>query len=106
MNRRQSRFPWIDGLSLCTRSSSGMVKLKVLQKVQALPSEYLKPGEAESLAPTWLNALASAASDYLESKTSDARRDDHAHMRGKGGRALKRIIRDFADTHRNVPNLT
>ncbi|XP_058092775.1 transportin MOS14 isoform X3 [Magnolia sinica] len=74
--------------------------------VQALPAEYLKPGEAESLAPTWLNALASAASDYLESKTRDAGKDDPGYMRGKGGRALKRIVRDFADTHRNVPNLT
>ncbi|XP_077250127.1 ARM repeat superfamily protein isoform X2 [Tasmannia lanceolata] len=74
--------------------------------VQALPAEYLKQGEAENLVPTWLNALASAASDYLESKTYDGGRNNGGHMQGKGGRTLKRIIRDFADTHRNVPNLT
>ncbi|XP_039124758.1 transportin MOS14 isoform X2 [Dioscorea cayenensis subsp. rotundata] len=74
--------------------------------VQSLPSEYLKQGEAVTLVPLWLKALASAASDYLESKTSDTARSDHGHMQGKGGRTLKRIIRDFADTHRNGPNLT
>ncbi|XP_026666278.2 transportin-3 isoform X4 [Phoenix dactylifera] len=75
-------------------------------EVQSLPSEYLKQGEAETIVPLWLEALASAASDYLESKTSDANRSDHVHMQGKGGRMLKRIIRDFADTHRNVQNPT
>lgn len=75
-------------------------------QVQSLPSEYLKQGEAVTLVPLWLKALASAASDYLESKTSDTARSDHGHMQGKGGRTLKRIIRDFADTHRNGPNLT
>ncbi|XP_028553838.1 uncharacterized protein LOC110092572 isoform X2 [Dendrobium catenatum] len=70
---------------------------------QSLPAEYLRQGEAESLVPLWLNALASAASDYLASKTSDAALIDHGHMLGKGGRTLKRLIRDFADTHRNFP---
>ncbi|KAJ0988688.1 hypothetical protein J5N97_007044 [Dioscorea zingiberensis] len=74
--------------------------------VQTLPSEYLKQGEAVTLVPLWLKALGSAASDYLESKTGDAARSDHGHMQGKGGRMLKRIIRDFADTHRNIPNFT
>lgn len=71
--------------------------------VQTLPSEYLRQGEAETLVPLWLNALASAASDYLASKASDGALMDHDHMQGKGGRTLKRIIRDFADTHRNFP---
>ncbi|KAL0920160.1 hypothetical protein M5K25_009277 [Dendrobium thyrsiflorum] len=70
---------------------------------QTLPAEYLRQGEAETLVPLWLNALASAASDYLASKTSNADLIDHGHMLGKGGRALKRLIRDFADTHRNFP---
>ncbi|XP_043724641.1 importin-13 isoform X3 [Telopea speciosissima] len=71
----------------------------------ALPAEYLKQGEAETIVPMWLKALDSAASDYLESKTCDVG-SNHGYMQGKGGRVLKRIIREFADTHRNVPNLT
>nr|CAD1820283.1 unnamed protein product [Ananas comosus var. bracteatus] len=75
--------------------------------VRSLPSDYLKQGEAEAIVPLWLNALACAASDYLDSRSSDnANRSDHGHMRGKGGRTLKRVIRDFADTHRNIPNPT
>ncbi|ERN06419.1 transportin MOS14 isoform X1 [Amborella trichopoda] len=74
--------------------------------VCALPAEYLKQGEAEILVPKWLKALEGAASDYLESKTCTGRRTSDGYMQGKGGRALKHIIRDFADTHRNVPNLT
>ncbi|XP_020585146.1 transportin MOS14 isoform X2 [Phalaenopsis equestris] len=69
--------------------------------VQTLPPEYLRLGEAETLIPLWLNALASAASDYLASKTSDDALIDHGHMQGQGGRTLKRIIRDFADSRRN-----
>ncbi|CAN6470445.1 unnamed protein product [Victoria cruziana] len=74
--------------------------------VQALPSEYLKPGEIELLVPSWLSALASAASDYIESMTSTAGKKNHGHMQGKGGKRLKHIIREFADTHRNIPSLT
>lgn len=74
--------------------------------VQTLPSEYLNQGEAETIVPAWMKALAHAAADYLESKTSDFGRSDHGHMQGRGGRTLKRIIRDFADSHRNVPNPT
>ncbi|CAD5182501.1 unnamed protein product [Musa acuminata subsp. malaccensis] len=74
--------------------------------VQSLPLEYLKQGEPETIIPLWLKALASAASDYVESKTCDTGRGDNGHMLGKGGRTLKRIIRDFADTHRNFPNPT
>ncbi|KAL5724540.1 hypothetical protein ACHQM5_007785 [Ranunculus cassubicifolius] len=71
--------------------------------VQALPAEYLKQGEAETLVPQWLKALSSAASDYLESKTRHCNNGGHnGHMQGKGGRTLKRIIREFADTHRSV----
>ncbi|XP_010249401.1 PREDICTED: transportin MOS14 isoform X2 [Nelumbo nucifera] len=74
--------------------------------VQALPAEYLKQGEVETIVPMWLKALTDAASDYLESKTCNGERNNHGHMQGKGGRILKRIIREFADTHRNIPNLT
>ncbi|RWR87141.1 transportin MOS14 isoform X4 [Cinnamomum micranthum f. kanehirae] len=79
--------------------------LEILNEVHTLPAEYLKPGEAETLVPTWLNVLERAAADYLASKTSGGR-NSHGHMQGKGGRALKHIARDFADTHRNIPNLT
>ncbi|PPD88644.1 hypothetical protein GOBAR_DD14429 [Gossypium barbadense] len=74
--------------------------------VQALPADYLKQGEAETLVPVWLKALAGAASDYLESKSSNGRTSDYGHMQGKGGRMLKRVIREFADSHRNIPNFT
>ncbi|XP_052490129.1 uncharacterized protein LOC105790397 isoform X2 [Gossypium raimondii] len=74
--------------------------------VQALPADYLKQGEAETLVPVWLKALAGAASDYLESKSSNGRTSDYGYMQGKGGRMLKRVIREFADSHRNIPNFT
>ena len=74
--------------------------------MQALPADYLKQGEAEMLVPVWLNALAAAASDYLESKSSNGGKSDYGHMQGKGERVLKRVIREFADGHRNIPNLT
>ncbi|XP_042502034.1 transportin MOS14 isoform X4 [Macadamia integrifolia] len=86
---------------LCWESLHGWLH----STVQGLPAEYLKQGEAETIVPMWLKALDSAASDYLESKTCDVG-INHGYMQGKGGRVLKRIIREFADTHRNVPNLT
>lgn len=77
-----------------------------MYQVQVLPAEYLKPGEAESLVPIWLEALAAAATDSLEGKSCNGGKSQYGHMQGKGGRILKRIIREFADSHRNVPNLT
>ncbi|KAL9231542.1 hypothetical protein vseg_006761 [Gypsophila vaccaria] len=74
--------------------------------VHGLPAEYLKQGEAETLVPSWLKALAAAASDYLDSKTCNGVKNDYAHMQGKGGRILKRLVREFADNHRNLPNFT
>ncbi|XP_029125727.1 importin-13 isoform X2 [Cajanus cajan] len=74
--------------------------------VQALPAEYLNHGEAEAIVPLWSKALADAATDYLESKNSDGLKSDFGHMQGKGGRVLKRLVREFADAHRNIPNLT
>ncbi|CAL0322772.1 unnamed protein product [Lupinus luteus] len=74
--------------------------------VQALPAEYLNHGEAESLVPLWSRALADAASDYIESKKSDGLKSNFGHMQGKGGRVLKRLVREFADAHRNIPTLT
>ncbi|KAL0344200.1 UNVERIFIED_CONTAM: hypothetical protein Sangu_1307400 [Sesamum angustifolium] len=73
--------------------------------LQTLPAEYLKPGEAESLVPIWLKALVAAASDYLQSRQC-GEISSHGHMQGKGGRLLKRLLREFADNHRNSPNLT
>ncbi|KAL0377235.1 UNVERIFIED_CONTAM: hypothetical protein Sradi_3029000 [Sesamum radiatum] len=70
-----------------------------------LPAEYLKQGEAESLVPIWLKALVAAASDYLQSRQC-GEISSHGHMQGKGGRLLKRLLREFADNHRNSPNLT
>ncbi|XP_071675183.1 uncharacterized protein [Lolium perenne] len=71
--------------------------------VKSLPSEYLRQGEAEMIIPLWLKVLQDAASDYLHSRTGDNGRNHPDYMQGKGGRTLKRIIRDFAESHRNVP---
>lgn len=71
-----------------------------MYQLQTLPAEYLKAGEVECIVPNWMNGLAAAASDYLKET-------NHNHMQGKGGRLLKRLLREFADNHRtNVPNLT
>ncbi|KAL2952152.1 hypothetical protein AAZX31_19G095400 [Glycine max] len=72
----------------------------------ALPAEYLSHGEVEAIVPLWSKALADAATDYLESKNSDGLKSDFGHMQGKGGRVLKRLVREFADAHRNIPNVT
>ncbi|XP_057489374.1 transportin MOS14 isoform X2 [Actinidia eriantha] len=74
--------------------------------VQTLPVEYLKQGEAEVLVPVWLTALAGASTDYLENRSCDGGNNNHGHMQGRGGRILKRLVREFADSHRSVPNLT
>ncbi|XP_052188818.1 transportin MOS14 isoform X3 [Diospyros lotus] len=88
---------------LCWESLHGWLRSA---QVQTLPIEYLKQGEAESLVPVWMKALGSAAIDYVESRSCDAVKDNHGHMQGKGGRVLKRLVREFADGHRSVPNLT
>ena len=75
-------------------------------QVQTLPIEYLKQGEAEVLVPVWLTALAGASTDYLENRSCDGGNNNHGHMQGRGGRILKRLVREFADSHRSVPNLT
>jgi transportin-3 len=71
--------------------------------VKSLPSEYLKQGEAEMIIPLWLKVLEDAGSDYLHSRTGDNIINHQGYMQGKGGRTLKRIIRDFAESHRNAP---
>ncbi|KAG8656082.1 transportin MOS14 isoform X2 [Manihot esculenta] len=70
----------------------------------ALPVEYLKQGEAETLVPIWLDALVGAASDYLKSRSCRSGENNYGHMQGKGGRVLKRLVREFADSHRNIPS--
>ncbi|XP_062150524.1 uncharacterized protein LOC133859212 [Alnus glutinosa] len=89
-----------------TRAQYSATMLDRTTMVHGLPVEYLNHGEAESLVPVWLKAIAGAASDYLESKSCDGGRSSYGHMQGKGGRVLKRLVREFADSHRNVPNLT
>lgn len=84
---------------LCWDSLCGWLQ----STVTSLPSEYLRQGEAEIIIPLWLKVLLDAASDYLHSRTGDNVRNHHGYMQGKGGRTLKRIIRDFAESHRNVP---
>ncbi|XP_044466271.1 transportin MOS14 isoform X2 [Mangifera indica] len=74
--------------------------------VHVLPAEYLKQGEAETLVPVWLKALSGAASDYLESRSCNGGKGSYGYMQGKGGRVLKRLVREFADGHRNALNLT
>lgn len=81
-----------------------MTNKYTIYQVQTLPAEYLKKGEAETLVPLWLKALGGAASDYLTNKTSISEEHANGHMQGKGGRTLKRIIRDFAETHRSMSN--
>ncbi|KAL6509129.1 hypothetical protein OROGR_022439 [Orobanche gracilis] len=77
--------------------------LRSLQ-LQMLPPEYLKSGEVESLVPIWLKALVAAAADYGRCGEISCK---HEHMmQGKGGRVLKRLLREFADNHRNIPFLT
>ncbi|XP_068335020.1 uncharacterized protein [Pyrus communis] len=88
---------------LCWESLRGWLHTA---QVQALPAEYLKQGEVETLVPVWSKALAGAASDYIESRSCDGGHNSYGHMQGKGGRVLKRLVREFADSHRNVPNLT
>ncbi|MED6219351.1 hypothetical protein PIB30_034973, partial [Stylosanthes scabra] len=87
---------------LCWQTLHGWLQ----SAVQALPAEYLNHGEAETLVPLWSKALVDAAADYLESKNSNGLKSNYGHMQGKGGRVLKRLVREFADSHRNIPNLT
>ncbi|KAK2968841.1 hypothetical protein RJ640_028234 [Escallonia rubra] len=94
------RTTWQAGL--CWETLQGWLQ----SAVQTLPAEYLKPGEAETLVPVWLNALADAASDYLESRNCLGAKNNRGHMQGKGGRVLKHVVREFADSHRSIPNLT
>lgn len=69
-------------------------------QVQALPSEYLKPGEFETLIPTWLKAMEAAAADVLKSKSNGGLAGGGDYLQGEGGRLLKRLVRKFADAHR------
>ncbi|KAL9266541.1 hypothetical protein AKJ16_DCAP10013 [Drosera capensis] len=85
------RSPWT--AALCWQSLHGWLH----SAVHGLPVEYLKQREAETLVPSWLRALAAAASDYLEGKSCNSRKLDFGHVQSKGGRALKRLIRKFAD---------
>lgn len=68
--------------------------------VHALPTEYLRSGEAELLIPSWLKAMEIASSDYYSSKIGTTA--SGGHMQGHGGRSLKRIVREFADVHRHI----
>ncbi|KAE9446110.1 hypothetical protein C3L33_22060, partial [Rhododendron williamsianum] len=81
-----------------------LLGVSAMSRVHTLPIEYLKQGEAEALVPVWLKALAGAATDYVESKSCDGGKNSYGHMQGKGGRILKRLIREFADSHRSIPN--
>ncbi|KAK6155333.1 hypothetical protein DH2020_009581 [Rehmannia glutinosa] len=62
--------------------------------LQMLPPEYLRQGEVETLVPIWMKALVAAASDYVESRRSRGEISNHGHMQGKGGRLLKRLLRE------------
>ncbi|KAL0732764.1 hypothetical protein Bca4012_008973 [Brassica carinata] len=89
---------------LCWKSLQGWLN----SAVWALPSEYLKQGEAEKIVREWSEALGGAGIDYLENKSCNFASNNSlggGHMQGKHGRALKRLVRDFADSHRNDPNL-
>ncbi|XP_042008128.1 transportin MOS14-like isoform X1 [Salvia splendens] len=82
------------------REWKGVVCWEMLQRwlysaLHTLPGEYLKAGEVECLVPNWMKGVAAAASDRLDMEMN-------SHMRGKGGRHLKRLLRDFANNHRNL----
>ncbi|XP_076893088.1 transportin MOS14-like [Bidens hawaiensis] len=81
---------------LCWNSLHGWLHAAV----RSLPGEYLRQGEAECLAGVWIKVLGDAGIDYVESRTSAS--DEHKHMRGKGGRMLKSLFREFVDSHRNI----
>ncbi|CAI0555788.1 unnamed protein product [Linum tenue] len=95
-------------IQLIARRGEGLVSnivyallgVSAMSRVHGLPVEYLKPGQDDTLVPVWLDALAGAAADYLDSKSSKGVKNNYGHMQGKGGRVLKRIIREFADSHR------
>ncbi|XP_076939623.1 transportin MOS14-like [Bidens hawaiensis] len=82
---------------LCWNSLHGWLHAAV----RSLPGEYLRQGEAECLAGVWVKVLGDAGIDYIESRTS-ASDGGHKHMRGKGGRMLKSLFREFVDSHRNI----
>ncbi|CAH8382526.1 unnamed protein product [Eruca vesicaria subsp. sativa] len=86
---------------LCWKSLQGWLN----SAVWALPTEYLKQGEAEKIVREWSEALGGAGIDYLENKSCNLNSSGGGHMQGRHGRALKRLVRDFADSHRNDPNL-
>ncbi|GFQ01128.1 importin-13 [Phtheirospermum japonicum] len=95
----------LSGEGLISNLVYALLGVSAMSRLQVLPPEYLKPGEVESLVPIWLKALVAAASDYVESRRC-GEMSNHEHMQGKGGRVLKRLLREFADNHRNIPNLT
>lgn len=69
-----------------------------------MPSEYLKPGEVETLIPTWLKAMEAAAADVYKSRAAVGNGGRAGYLQGDGGRMLKRVLREFADAHRySVP---
>ncbi|KAJ7532039.1 hypothetical protein O6H91_14G069600 [Diphasiastrum complanatum] len=74
----------------------------LISSVRALPSEYLRQGEAEILTATWLKFLKAAASDIYKTRLISSSRAGSGYMQGDGGRSLKRILREFADGHRFV----
>ncbi|KAF7802021.1 transportin MOS14 isoform X2 [Senna tora] len=90
------------GEGLVSNVVYALLGVSAMSRVQALPVEYLNQGEAETLVPHWSKALADAASDYIGSKSSNGVMSDFGHMQGKGGRVLKRLVREFADAHRNM----
>ena len=80
---------------MCVRVFEVDLQKKYCLQLHTLPGEYLKAGEVECLVPNWMKGVAAAASDCLDMEMN-------SHMRGKGGRHLKRLLRDFADNHRNL----
>ncbi|KAG8385034.1 hypothetical protein BUALT_Bualt04G0180900 [Buddleja alternifolia] len=88
----------------------GVSAMSRVFQLQTLPSEYLKQGEVECLVPKWVKGLVGSASDYIESRQRQGgeisnegeQMHMHMHMQGKGGRLVKRLLREFADNHRNM----
>ncbi|GJN04681.1 hypothetical protein PR202_ga22246 [Eleusine coracana subsp. coracana] len=91
------------GESILSNVIYALLGVSAMSRVKSLPSDYLKPGEADMIVPLWLKVLEDAGSDYLHSRTGDNVTSHQGYMQGKGGRILKRIVRDFVESHRNVP---
>ena len=95
-------------LLFCLVRSNGSAVCFFLFSGVGTPERVSKSRRAENIVREWSEALGGAGVDYLENKGCNLGSNNSlggGHMQGKHGRALKRLVRDFADSHRKDPNL-